>query len=258
MKKNIKIIVSSILLIFVLLVVVSKAIMKDDTVYAKNLKEVNKITLNIQRSINQLTTEKDPLSYSSNPYEIVKNNQSYQELIDLGIPAVLPLYNKIVNSEESGLYEYIYAMAIEKIMEQNYIYDYTKSISKDNLKEINESGYSSEDLSYGWATTKEFADAFKNYMVEIPSKYESIKENKKFETSEKTNQIVELGLGVVPYLIDDIKSSKLEDLNLEEVLTTLLLQKNKITLNSKKSTKFDINQWIDENNEQYQLLKNIK
>lgn len=139
-------------------------------------------------------------------------------------------------------------------MSQNYVYN----LDIEKLKDLQEQGYSPSDLEFGWSTSKEFLKAFTDFMSKLPSEYENIKNNEQLTNGEKITKINELGLGVVPYLIEDIQNGTDSKINYEEALTSVLVNKNQIDASSailKDSS--SINNWIESNYEEYSLLKQV-
>lgn len=56
-----------------------------------------------------------PPSFSSSPYTYIKDSKDFENIVALGNPA-LPILKKMLDeSNNNGLIEYIYAIAIEKI-----------------------------------------------------------------------------------------------------------------------------------------------
>lgn len=206
------------------------------------LDSVNIISLKIENKLNQMAKNKELVSYSSSPYTIVKNISEYNDLVNIGIDAVSVLYNKISNSSESGLMEYIYAMAIEDIMSQNFDY---------NSVQMNSNNY-----NYGWANSLEFKEAFSGYMKMIPDLYKEIKEDDSLTNDDKVNNIMELGLGAIPYVIDDINNNE-SDLDYKNVLESILISRNVIKIESRSNDNFDLDEWINLNRNSYNQLKNI-
>ncbi len=233
------------------------------TLYAKTMENVNTISEEINNDMSDLILSSNILSYSSSPYEIVANNEDYDKLVSLGVVAVKPLYDKIINSPENGLIEYIYAMAIEDIMSQNFTY--VTNSSQLNLEVMEENHHTIEDLNYGWANAKEFAEAFSTYIKEIPATYESIKNNKTLTYDIKIEKMSKIGLGVIPYLIEEINDST-DSIDLaKDALISILINYNmdkeftdsfsKINDSYEKDSLITI--WIDKNFETYDLLKQI-
>lgn len=85
-------------------------------------------------------------------------------------------------------------------------------------------------------------------MEELPSKYEFIKNNEEFSEDIKEQKIIELGIGVIPYLVEDI-NSKNDSLKFNDILNNLFLEKN-IKVD-------DSNKWIQSNQETIDMIKSI-
>lgn len=109
--------------ILIIVAVIGFAFTKSNsTVYASTMKKVNQISMKITNYLDELVAIKDEKMYLSSPIAIMKDNEGYANLVNLGIDAIKPLYEKLEKSNESGLMEYIYAMAIEDIMSQSFEY----------------------------------------------------------------------------------------------------------------------------------------
>ncbi|OBZ16320.1 hypothetical protein A8L34_26950 [Bacillus sp. FJAT-27264] len=174
---------------------------------------VNKIQQSI---INQASSE---ISTSSDPYDYVKNNKDYEAIIALGVAALPELKQLLDKSEQDGLMEYIYAIALEQISKV------------DMRKETN------------WSTGKEFLKTYTTYLKEIPNKVKFIA-NEPISDTEKVNQLKELGTPSIPYIFDVISNGHQE---LSPALDYL-------TDNKSKS---DTRKWSVENVEQLNLLMNF-
>ncbi|NLX94316.1 MAG: hypothetical protein GXZ02_10830, partial [Clostridiales bacterium] len=55
------------------------------------------------------------LSFSSNPYDYVKDNENYRQIVTLGYKAIPAIQKRIETSSENGLVEYTLAIAAEEI-----------------------------------------------------------------------------------------------------------------------------------------------
>lgn len=55
-------------------------------------------------------------SFSSNPYHYIKDNQDYEEIVDMGKPALEYMLRKFEAGKENGLKEYIMAAACSEIL----------------------------------------------------------------------------------------------------------------------------------------------
>lgn len=76
----------------------------------------NKIQQNIaelEQSISDLTST--PVGLSSSPYDYIKDNQAFENIVELGKPALPKLKTLLKQSDKYGLIENIYTIAIDKI-----------------------------------------------------------------------------------------------------------------------------------------------
>jgi hypothetical protein len=76
----------------------------------------NKIEQNIaklQQSISDLAST--PVGFSSSPYDYIKNNQAFENIVNLGKPALPKLKKLLKQCDEHGLMENIYTIAIDQI-----------------------------------------------------------------------------------------------------------------------------------------------
>jgi cell division protein FtsL len=67
----------------------------------------------LEQSISDLAST--PVGLSSSPYDYIKDNQAFENIIDLGKPALPKLKTLLKQSDNHGLIENIYAIAIDKI-----------------------------------------------------------------------------------------------------------------------------------------------
>lgn len=156
-------------------------------------KNLDKITGQIDK--NDGTDSIRYLSSSSNPYDYTKDNPYYDELISAGYDVLPVLEEKLNNSSESGLREYIMCIAIEEI-------------AGCNLKQFEDSQ---------WDSAKNFKLKWDQYLKEVPVKVENILKSSK-SPEEKEQEIAELGSPAIPYvirhvnLIDKETNSKLSNM----------------------------------------------
>ena len=85
-------------------------------------------------------------------------------------------------------------------------------------------------------------------MKELPSEYEFIKNNEEFSEDIKEQKIIDLGIGVIPYIVEDI-NNKDDSLKFNDILNNLFLEKN-IKVD-------DSNKWIQSNQETIDMIKSI-
>lgn len=67
----------------------------------------------LEQSISDLAAT--PVGSSSNPYDYIKDNKAFENIIDLGKPALPKLKKLLKQCDKHGLIENIYAIAIDKI-----------------------------------------------------------------------------------------------------------------------------------------------
>ncbi|MGG3182532.1 hypothetical protein ABEQ41_30380 [Priestia megaterium] len=126
---------------------------------------------------------KNKWSYNGKKEYRHAGNQEY------GSHNALPvLQNKIDQSANDGLQEYILSIAIE-------------TISKTNLK---------NDTSTEWNSAKVFGQKWKQFLKEVPSKVDEISESAK-ASQDKINELLQLGTPAIPFIADKMEEGK-EDL----------------------------------------------
>lgn len=123
------------------------------------------------------------------------------------------------NSQQSGLIEYIYAIAIEKI-------------SKIDLrKEVN------------WETAEDFSAKYTAHVKEIPDKVDSIS-NEGISDNEKVNKLKDLGTPAIPYISQKIEEGQKELAPALDYLTD-------------NESQDDFTNWKKENADKESLLKSF-
>lgn len=133
---------------------------------------------------------------SSNPYDYIKNNECYDKILELGISALPELEDYLDNSKQSGLVEYIVAIAIGEI-------------TGTNVNAIE------ENPSYcGWATAYEFRDNWNDIKAHLSEDLENIINSESLSEEEKLDKINDYGKIAIPeiesYLGEIEKSSSSE------------------------------------------------
>ncbi|MFD2671424.1 hypothetical protein [Marinicrinis sediminis] len=171
---------------------------------------ISKMEASIENPVNPDT------STTSNPYDDIQNNEHFEAILELGIPALPELKQSLAHSDQDGLVEYIYAIALEKI-------------SKTEMSEQTE-----------WRTGKEFYTIYSAYLKEIPDKVTSIAAEP-VSDKEKIAQLKALGVPAIPYIFDVINHGKQE-------LSPAL---HYLTDNESKS---DMRKWSVEHIDQLNLL----
>lgn len=132
--------------------------------------------------------EKNKMEYgwSSNPYDYA-NNENFDNIVNLGIPALPVMVEEIEASEMNGLREYLFAIAVEEI-------------TKTDLKE----------KAYGWSNGKEWLDQWKIYLRNIPVQVDYIVNDTESTVEEKEAALDELGMMSLPYIKDAIDAGHAE------------------------------------------------
>jgi hypothetical protein len=102
----------------------------------------------IDSGIQKEIREHPMLALSSNPYDYIKDNEYYEDLISLGVDALPELERTLEKSEENGLNEFIIAIAIEEI-------------SQADVKEI-------LDDEFAWDTAKGFKAKWDKVKADAP------------------------------------------------------------------------------------------
>lgn len=134
------------------------------------------------------TMEKNKMEYgwSSNPYDYA-NNENFDNIVNLGIPALPVIVEEIESSDMNGLREYLFAIAVEEI-------------TKTSLKE----------KAYGWSNGKEWLDQWKIYLRNIPVQVDYIVNDTESTVEEKETALDELGMMSLPYIKDAIDAGHTE------------------------------------------------
>lgn len=187
-----------------------------------------KIDENLSGLSKQLETEvanKTELAMSSNPYDYIKNSEEYQNIVNLGPEAIPVLEKKIDESQGSGLFDFIFAAAIEEI-------------SKVDLK---------EDQSTAWDTGEKFSEKWKVKLSTLPEEVEKIS-NSDQSSDEKITSLKKLGVPAVPFIIDQVEAGKTE---LFPVVQSLV----STTSQAKSFTATDVVQWAKDNKDEFKELK---
>lgn len=198
----------------------------------------------IQSKMTSLMTEIDEsiqrnpqLGMSSNPYDYIKNSQAYADIVDTGIKAVKPLYDMLYESRGEGLNAYIYAVAIQEITDQDYVYN----------------------IDYGWSNAMEFIMCYEMKVNNSKTEFERIMNTKELTEDEKIGNITELGVFAVGYLLDeyDKNRSLLSKNVIEESLINITGSTPTVTSSfniEKRSFHRDLSAWRGENEEAYRSI----
>ena len=122
---------------------------------------------------------------SSNPYDYAAGGE-FEQMVALGTPALPVIEQRIAASGESGLREYLLAIAAERI-------------AKVDLK----GGVGA------WQTGKEWPARWRAHLKKVPSEVRSIAASKS-PPEEKHRRIVALGTPAIPFVMDEVASGREE------------------------------------------------
>ncbi|HZK39046.1 MAG TPA: hypothetical protein VFD23_02695 [Clostridia bacterium] len=137
------------------------------------------------------------LSFSSNPYDYVKDNENYRQIVTLGYKAIPAIQKKIESSSENGLVEYTLAIAAEEI-------------AQTDLKVV-------LDGQYKYETAKDFSVKWDSFTSDLKSNIKRVMDKEK-DTTRRNKELESLGIFALPYLVDEYKSG---DDTLAEVILNL-------------------------------------
>jgi len=167
----------------------------------------------------------------SNPYVYVgPDNQYYRNIVNIRSPALQYLRNKIAESKNDGLEEYILAIAMEEI-------------AKVNLK--------GENQSYHWSHAKGFVPVWDQHLKNIPKNVDSIVSSN-IPNMEKFNKLNKLGTPAIPYIMDKIEEGSTY---LVPALNELLIDNKKVIFD-KDSIK-DYQEWVKSNKDNFKDLRSL-
>ncbi|KRE59581.1 hypothetical protein [Paenibacillus sp. Soil750] len=146
-------------------------------------KQINESFAAISEQINKEISLQSNLSFSSNPYDYIKQNADFDNIIKLGNDALPYLDKKLANSKQNGLQEYITAIAIERI-------------AKLDLK---------ENENTAWENGKGFSAKWNLHLKSIPSSVDAILTDKQLNSDDKVKKIIKLGTPAIPFIADKIE-----------------------------------------------------
>ncbi|NLN87893.1 MAG: hypothetical protein GX133_09925 [Syntrophomonadaceae bacterium] len=193
-------------------------------------KELNNHINEMMSQVDRQSNNNAITQLSSNPYNYARNNVYFDEIVEMGYPAVPLLEDYIVKSPENGLREYLLAIAIEKI-------------TKVDLK---------TDTDKGWYTAKNFVGVWDNHLANIPANVDGILNSEKSDL-EKASDIKKLGLPAAPYVMDYIEKSVDENNGIKASLMEIL--KNSKIVSDFDANTMDFSIWAKENKPQLEDLR---
>lgn len=163
----------------------SDIIVPTNVVYAETLD-------NIQAEMNKLMSEIEmemknnpEVAMQGHPGEFIKNSDSYKNITNLGLKAVKPMYDILYDSRDSGLYEYILAMAVQDITGEKFVYN----------------------ADYGWKNSMEFRMAYEEKVNNVKFNVERIISDENLSDEEKIEKFKEQGIFAVSFLIKEYNNN---------------------------------------------------
>jgi hypothetical protein len=188
---------------------------------AENQKQLSNISEMMQGVVNM----SDPkVSISSNPYDYTIKNKAFDGIVNLGSSALPVLKNKIQNSTQNGLEEYLFAIAMEKI-------------AKVDLK----------GDKFGWADSKEFCKVWDEHLKAIPQKVTSISNS---DDDNKADKLIKLGTPSIPFIMDEVEQGNIEVI---PALDSLLEGSKEVNYIKGSVNK----EWIQANKQKFDGLRKI-
>lgn len=171
------------------------------------------------------------LGLSSNPYDYVKNNNSYNQIVKLGVSAIPVLEQKINDSNENGLKEYIMAIAAEQI-------------AKVDLKTNGE----------GWSNAKSWSKEWDRHLKTIPTKVSEIISSND-SISIKADNLKKLGIVATPYIMDSVQKGNSELVPVLESLMDESSSNDNLLYNSNKVS--NITDWLTQNKDKIENIRKM-
>ena len=112
----------------------------DKKVFEKVVKKLNEL---LDEELRE--EQENPSIVVNEGWTRIFNKSQYKEIIDIGKPAMKPLYYILYTSNNNGLYEYVCASALQEISGVKFT-DY-------------------ENETQGWSTAKEYLELFTNEII---------------------------------------------------------------------------------------------
>lgn len=165
----------------------------------------NEVQFNLEKmehSIDQMM-EVDPLlALSSNPYDYIKNNQYYDNIMNLNIEALPYLEKELKNSQENGLNEYIFVIAMQEI-------------SKVDINGILEK-------EYAWENAKEFESKWTHVKNTVNDDVLNIIKSDSLSLKQKENKLSCYGLLAVPAMQKNLKNMRSMDVSVKQSIENMI------------------------------------
>lgn len=188
--------------------------------------QIDQNALAIQEDLSKMISENPEMASSSNPYDYIKDNNHFDNIVQLGDGALPIIAQKLKNSNDNGLNEYILAIAIERI-------------AKVDLKKN----------SAGWSTAKEFSQVWSKHLKNIPNSVDQIVASNQSE-NQKVEKLITLGTPALPFIMDKVEQGNIE---LFPAVKTLVADDKNINIDSIT----DPQQWVKQNKEDFDNLRSL-
>lgn len=156
-----------------------------DLVYAETLATIDSNMASLIAEVEAATRTNPHSTLQAHPGAFIENSDNYQNILRLGLKAIKPLYDKLYDSRDAGLYEYILAMAIEDITGEEFIYN----------------------VDYGWKNALEFRMAFEEKVNNVRFNVEKIINDKEIDASTKLRKLQEQGVFAVSDLLKEYEKN---------------------------------------------------
>lgn len=166
--------------------------------------------------------------FSSNPYDYIEGNESFDNIVKLGIEALEPIRKKIDESDENGLKEYILAIAGERI-------------AKVDLKKD----------SFNWTNGKAWVKEWEKHLLNIPDNVSRIIDSTKTDEV-KFEALKKLGMPAVPFIIDEIEKGNNKYI---KVVSSILGENKK--LDKSQMSELDYKDELIRKKGNYELLRQL-
>lgn len=193
--KNKKIVLSGISILLVMVCVISAVVFYNPANAVE--KQLDSESEQLKQDIQKLADTKSPVSLSSNPYDYIKDNESFQNIVKLGNEALPIIQAKIEASENDGLLEYMLAIAAEEISGAEL--------------------HSALDGKYNYSSAKEWASEWDLFKEDAKKNIKNIRKEKNQSTRDQ--KIKELGVVAIPYLVDEYNNG---DTSLDGVICEII------------------------------------
>lgn len=186
-------------------------------------RDIRAVDQEIDNNLENIVTT---LAISSNPYDYIKDNKAFENIVALGNEALPVLHSRLSKSDNYGLETYFLAIAIEKI-------------AGVDLK---------KNQSTSWDSPQVFIQQWSRYLATIPSQVDKISSDANLSQDEKVKQLVELGTPAVPFILNKVELG-------EEGLVLALTKLTRSSRSASTSEILDKKEWTSKNKDQFAELK---